>query len=87
MAKKKDEKKVEIEPAFDFSNPDEENEYVAVNGVAMLIPKGEKSEVKPEYAEAWAISNALKKAKQRKLQQAKKEAESKQGNPYINTSY
>lgn len=75
----------EIFIPIDYSNPDEMNEYIAVNGVGILVPKGETVKVKREYAQAWAITNALKEAqmKQKKAQKQKENAYTQQ---YVNST-
>lgn len=74
---------VEVYIPVDYSDPDEDNLYVAVNGRAMLVPKGQRVKVKPEFAEVINLSLALKDAKRQK----EVEARAKAGQEFINTSY
>jgi hypothetical protein len=41
---------VEVFIPIDYGNPEEMTQYVGVNGVAILVPKGEAVKVKPKYA-------------------------------------
>lgn len=85
VTKKKvdDEDLVEVYIPFDESNPDEENEYVSVNGMAILIPKGRHVKVKRMYAEAVKITQGMRDYKRAKDMEAKRKADSKN----INTTY
>lgn len=42
---------VEVLIPIDYSNPDDINAYVAVNGVGMLVPKGQRVKIPRPYAE------------------------------------
>ena len=79
----KEDEMVEVFVPIDYSNPDEKNMYVAVNGIAILVPKGQKVKVKREYAEVINLSLALTDYKYQK----EAEARAKAGQEYINTSY
>lgn len=61
-----DNKMVDIFIPIDYSNPDDANFYCAVNGVGMLIPKGQTVKVPAPYAEAYKLveqEQAIKRAK------------------------
>ena len=47
---KEDDGLVEVFIPIDYANPDEMTQYVGVGGVSILVPKGEKVKVKPQYA-------------------------------------
>lgn len=75
----------EIFIPIDYSNPDEMTEYIAVNGVAILVPKGEYVKVKPEYAAAWRNTEKERDA-QLKAKAAKAAGEERYTQAYINTT-
>ena len=70
---------------IDYSNPDETNEYIAVNGVAILVPKGQKVRVKKEYAAAWRCTEQEREAQHRRAA-ASRAAENRYTQQYINTT-
>lgn len=71
---------------IDYSNPDEMTEYIAVNGVAQLIPKGQKVRVKREFALAWQNTQAERdKQFQKAEEQRLRDMEHAQG--HINSTY
>ena len=78
-----DEDLVEVFIPYDPSNPDEENEYVAVNGVAILIPKGRKVKVKRQYAEAVKHTEGMRDYMRQKDAEARRKADSQN----VNTTY
>lgn len=85
-AKNEDDGLVEVLVPIDYSNPEEMNLYVGVNGVSILVPRGQKVKVKPQYAaeinRMLAEQDAqFAKAEEQRLRDLK-------NNPgYVNTSY
>lgn len=70
----------EIFIPLDYTNPDNDTVYVAVNGKAIILPRGENVRVKKEYAELIKQAAAERDAQFRAME-ARRTAEG-----YINTS-